>query len=359
MNEAAGTITVSGTSGEQITAGNGITVNGTKQVGGIAGDNQGELQGSAGAYLVSSADKVHATQGLSGGIAGVSEGSIRYAASRCGSVQADEGEAGGITGVNRAGQGIRDCINYGNVTSSDGYAGGITATNAGTITDCQVKAADKGTLKIHSAGVKESGAICGINTGVISAANDSRTMADNTVILSGKATIYGGITGSNQGSITEVTLTAMPQISTSENNLTIGGIAGENKNSINNVSAELKFENFSSYRYLGGIVGSNKAGTIQNATFTGKMTEKNGSAGNCYGGIAGINKARLSSCKVGTIYMNINGVYTATSTSTAEQKEKMATHAGGVAGKNESDAVITGCTIANDTKSQLIAKYGM
>lgn len=48
----------------------------------------------------------------------------------------------------------------------------------------------------------------------------------------------------------------MPQISTSENNLTIGGIAGENKNSINNVSAELKFENFSSYRYLGGIVGS-------------------------------------------------------------------------------------------------------
>ena len=359
MNEAAGTITVSGTSGEQIAAGNGITVNGTKQVGGIAGDNQGELQGSAGAYLVSSADKVHATQGLAGGIAGVSEGSIRYAASRCGSVQADEGEAGGITGVNRAGQGIRDCINYGNVTSSDGYAGGITATNAGTITDCQVKAADKGTLKIHSAGVKESGAICGINTGVISAANDSRTMADNTVILSGKATIYGGITGSNQGSITGVTLTAMPQISTSENNLTIGGIAGENKNSINNVSTELKFENFSSYRYLGGIVGSNKAGTIQNATFTGKMTEKNGSAGNCYGGIAGINKARLSSCKVGTIYMNINGVYTATSTSTAEQKEKMATHAGGVAGKNESDAVITGCTIANDTKSQLIAKYGM
>ena len=62
-------------------------------------------RGSAGAYLVSSADKVHATQGLAGGIVGVSEGSIRYAASRCGSVQADEGEAGGITGVNRAGQG--------------------------------------------------------------------------------------------------------------------------------------------------------------------------------------------------------------------------------------------------------------
>ena len=67
-------------------------------------------------------------------------------------------------------------------------------------------------------------------------------MADNTVILSGKATIYGGITGSNQGSITGVTLTAMPQISTSENNLTIGGIAGENKNSINNVSAGFEFE---------------------------------------------------------------------------------------------------------------------
>ena len=77
-------------------------------------------------------------------------------------------------------------------------------------------------------------------------------MADNTVILSGKATIYGGITGSNQGSITGVTLTAMPQISTSENNLTIGGIAGENKNSINNVSAELKFESFSVTVILAG-----------------------------------------------------------------------------------------------------------
>ena len=131
----------------------------------------------------------------------MSKGSIRYAASRCGSVQADEGEAGGITGVNRAGQGIRDCINYGTVTSSDGYAGGITATNAGTIADCQVKAADKGTVKIHSAGVKESGAICGINTGVIRAADDSRTMADNTVILSGKATIYGGNYRSESGEV--------------------------------------------------------------------------------------------------------------------------------------------------------------
>ena len=359
MNETAGTITITGTSGEQVAVGSGVTVNGTTQVGGITGHNLGNLQGSADSYLVSSADKVHATQGLAGGIAGVSEGTIRYAASRCDSVQADEGEAGGITGGNRAGQEIRDCIDYGNVTSSDGYAGGIAATNAGTITDCQVKAANKGTIKIHSVGVKESGAICGVNTGVISATNGSRTMADSTVLLSGQATIYGGITGSNQGSITGVTLTGMPEISTSEKNLTIGGIAGENKNSINGVSADLKFENFSSYRYLGGIVGANKAGTIQNATFTGKITEKTGSAGNCYGGIAGINEARLSSCKVGTIYMNIKGVYTATSTSTAEQKEQMATHAGGVAGKNESNATITGCTIENHADSQLIAQYGM
>lgn len=359
VNESAGTIRVTGSTGEQVAVGSGVTVNGTVQVGGIVGVNQGNLQGSAGAYLISKADRVRATQGLAGGIAGVSEGMIRYAANRCDSVQADEGEAGGITGVNQEGHAIENCINYGNVTSSDGYAGGIAATNAGTIAGCQVKA-DKGTVKIHSVGVKESGSVCGINTGVIRGDNDGTAMVDSTVTLSGTAAIYGGIAGSNQkGTITGIVVNDMPVIDSRENNLTVGGVAGKNEGWITDAAVSLSIENFSNYRYLGGIAGENKAETIANCTFTGRIIEKNGSAGNCYGGITGLNEATLRNCKIGKIYMKINGVYTATSTSTAEQKEKMATHAGGVAGKNETGAVITGCTIENHADSELIAGYGM
>ncbi len=360
-NESAGVIRITASKGEQVAAGDGLTVNGTRQVGGIIGYNQGNLQGTATAMLVSKANRVRATQGIAGGIAGASEGKIAYAANRSGSVQADEGEAGGIVGINQAGQVILNCINYGDVTSSDGYAGGIAAVNNGSISDCQVKAATKtGTVKIHSVGVKESGAICGVNTGVISRGTDNTAMVDSSVTLSGNATIYGGIAGSNQkGTITGVTVNEMPVIDSRQNNLTVGGVAGKNEGWINSATVSLTINNFSNYRYLGGIAGENKAGTIGNCTFTGRIVEKSGSAGNCYGGITGLNEATVSSCQIGKIYLKINGVYTATSTSTAEQKEKMATHAGGVAGKNETGAVITGCTIENHADSELIANYGM
>ena len=42
---------------------------------------------------------------------------------------------------------------------------------------------------------------------------------------------------------------------------------------------------FKDYQYLGGIVGQN-SGTVSDAAFSGTIEEKNGSAGNCYGGIA-------------------------------------------------------------------------
>lgn len=57
--------------------------------------------------------------------------------------------------------------------------------------------------------------------------------------------------------------------------------------------------------------------------------------------------------------MNIQGVYTATSTSTTEQKEALASHAGGVTGKNETNGSIENCVLTNNEKSSLTAGYGM
>lgn len=166
----------------------------------------------------------------------------------------------------------------------------------------------------------------------------------------------------------------MPQIKSDKNGLTVGGAVGSNTGVVSGiVASNLCFENFSGYKYLGGIVGTNgvtvnqnpqNAGaqiSVTNCKFTGIMTEKvnAGAAGNCYGGIAGINYDELKNNTVDQISMNIQGVYTATSTSTTAQKEAMASHAGGIVGKNEINALIDGCTLTDNSRSVLQAKFGM
>ena len=86
-----------------------------------------------------------------------------------------------------------------------------------------------------------------------------------------------------------------------------------------------------------GGSGKTTAG-VSDCVYSGTMTEKTGAAGNCYGGIAGINYATLSGCEITKITMEIKGVYTATSTSTAAQKESLASHAGGITGKANPDS---------------------
>ena len=74
-------------------------------------------------------------------------------------------------------------------------------------------------------------------------------------------------------------------------------MVGENRKNANVTGVQVKVGEatdssaligFKDYQYLGGIAGKN-SGTVGNVTFSGTIEEKNGSAGNCYGGIAGIN----------------------------------------------------------------------
>lgn len=131
----------------------------------------------------------------------------------------------------------------------------------------------------------------------------------------------------------------MPAIDATKSKLTVGGAVGANEAIITQIVAkDLKFAKFSGYRYLGGITGTNggsgkTTAGVSDCVYSGTMTEKTGAAGNCYGGIAGINYATLSGCEITKITMEIKGVYTATSTSTAAQKESLASHAGGITGK--------------------------
>lgn len=385
INESDGQIQVTGTggtSGEIIVVSNKVTVQGYEQVGGIVGINHGKFSHSGSpAYITAQAKKVQASHGTAGGVVGVTDGDIHYAVNRCESVSADAGNAGGIVAENTNKTAIiKNCNNYGNVRSSDGYAGGIVATNAGMIQYCRVQSpGSSNSVEIYSLGVNASGAIAATNSGTI-----TDCLPGATVILRGNATVYGGIVGENTGKVTSAALNAagtsaynlsyMPQIKSDKNGLTVGGAVGSNTGVVSGiVASNLCFENFSGYKYLGGIVGKNgvtvnqnpqNAGaqiSVTNCKFTGIMTEKvnAGAAGNCYGGIAGINYDELKNNTVDQITMNIQGVYTATSTSTTAQKEAMASHAGGIVGKNEINALIDGCTLTDNSRSVLQAKFGM
>ena len=363
INEAGGTLTVTGSESEITAVGSGVSVTGQERVGGIAGINRGMIgyTGSTGTYLVSGTKLVRASRGYAGGIVGETNGDISNAINRSSSVTADEGYAGGITAVNQSGQIIQNCRNYGNVSSSNGYASGIAARNSGVIRNCKVEGASNKKVEIYSVGKNEVGAVTAENTGTIEA-----SMPGDGVILKGAASVFGGVTGTNSGTVENINILAVPLLETSKGSLTVGGAVGQNYagGTIDDVKVsaenEATFKNFTGYQYLGGVVGEN-GGTTADCEFTGTIIEKTGTAGNCYGAIAGINdaKAELKDCTVGKIKMQITGVYSAASTSPASEKEKAATHAGGIVGKNEEGAVVNGCSLTDNEDSILTAEYGM
>ncbi len=369
INEASGTIRVIGTAdanGELVVIGKGVTVTGRENAGGIAGINLGTLGDSSGPALTSSAKLVRASKGMAGGVVGTTGGDLSNVVNRSELVTADEGTAGGITAVNTTGKTVSSCKNYGPVRSSNGYAGGIVADNKGTVADCTVAGTGSGanvtSIEIYSRGVDSIGAICALNSGTV-----KNSVPGSAVVLRGSAAIYGGIVGTNTGTVTDTTMAQMPEINSTSGNVTVGGAVGQNEGTVNHVKTEgISFAGFQNYRYLGGIVGTNgltKGGEngalVQNCVFSGTIREKSGAAGNSYGGIAGINGGRLESNSVGKLTLDVQGVYTATSTSTTAEKESLSSYAGGITGKNEQYGVIRSCTLKNRADSSLTAAYGM
>lgn len=307
-----------------------------------------------------------------GGIVGTTGGNVTNTINRAGKVTADSGYAGGITAVNAAR--ISNSKDYGSVSSSSGYAGGIAAQNEedGIIENCNVQGTKTKKTEIYSLGVMDAGAICAVNNGTILG-----SAPEENVVISGSAVNIGGITGLNNGTIGDLRatgnlteITAMPEINVQQTALVVGSVAGMNQGTVARVSVKgVDFKNFSGYKYLGGVVGSNGNATVLqdgandvsviNCTYSGEIKEASSEAGNSYGGISGINYALLRDNEVTYIKMNIQGVYSATSSNTAEQKEALSSHAGGITGKNEENGCIEGCMLADNESSSLSAETGM
>ncbi len=410
----------SGQKEELVVVGENVTVTGWLKVGGIVGINQGTLSAkdmgpdapSFGnddslPWLTCQAKEVRAVSGYAGGIAGEADGSISRAGNRSLRVTADRGPAGGIVAVNGENITLSQCRNYGSVYADKGYAGGIAAENYGVIADCSVGFAaaaggvDQQTLTISSKGVDAIGAVCAVNHGKGDKKDDDTTAAGNAllyasvpytgVILSGNAEIAGGITGINRGILgkegdaDKTVVNHVPKIeSTFSGRLTVGAAAGENRGmaqssdgegTILNVTVEgVAFNDFKNTAYLGGIVGRNGVwAEVALCSFSGRIAQSagNAAAGDCYGGIAGENSGELKDCQIRSSVFDIRGgVYTATSISTAAEKEALSSHVGGICGKNEryvdesGTAVcgkIIGCVIegSESEKTEIMVSNGM
>lgn len=361
VNTATGTLSPASGSvqGDVIAADNKLTVRGSSMVGGIAGINRGTLGGTSINCLTNQAAEVRAAAGSAGGVVGAQEGTkavLRYA-KNLGQVTANVGAAGGIVGMNSAGSTVESCIGNGSVTSNDGYAGGVASENYGTIRSCSVGTDNRVTLITRNK--TAAGAICAVNHkgGTVQGA----TLGGH-ITISGSAFILGAVVGDNSGAVTATEVSQQPTYSVSASTLQVGGAVGINRagGTVSKVKVTSDFEKFTKYTYLGGVVGQNNAsGKVTECTYSGTIDEGKSAVGNCYGGIAGLNGGLLQGSTVSRLTLTADGVYTATSTSSAAEKERLSSHIGGIAGKNDTTGIIEQCYIDNTGTGTITVKNGM
>lgn len=361
VNTATGTLSPASGSvqGDVIAADNRLTVRGSSMVGGIAGINRGILGGTSINCLTNQATEVRAAAGSAGGVVGAQGGTkavLRYA-KNLGQVTANVGAAGGIVGMNSAGSTVENCIGNGSVTSNDGYAGGVASENYGTIRSCSVGTDNRVTLITRNK--TAAGAICAVNHkgGTVQGA----TLGDH-ITISGSAFILGAVVGDNSGTVTATEVSQQPTYSVSASTLQVGGAVGINRagGTVSKVKVTSNFEKFTKYTYLGGVVGQNNAsGKVTECTYSGTVDEGKSTVGNCYGGIAGLNGGLLQGSTVSRLTLTADGVYTATSTSSAAEKERLSSHIGGIAGKNDTTGIIEQCYIDNTGTGTITVKNGM
>ncbi|WP_300265214.1 filamentous hemagglutinin N-terminal domain-containing protein [uncultured Cloacibacillus sp.] len=234
----------------------GVTNGGTNvsNVGGIAGKNSGTMHSLYNESIVSGSGNV-------GGVAGDNSGTMTNAVNTT-AITAAGDNAGGIAGYNGVNASIKSGRNAGAINGTD-YVGGMVGKNDG---------------EEQADGKIKGGILTNLSNALVAA-------------ITGKEYV-GGVAGSNAGEITsDNNLTNEGTVSGAKY---VGGIAGENKEGglIENVISDtlvLKAQEGDA-QYFGGIAGTN-SGTITNATNESSVTAEDAEF---VGGIAGQNSGWLT-----------------------------------------------------------------
>lgn len=285
-NDHTGTLTGMGNSNQG-------KVIGKNYVGGVIGKNEVAIIGTEiDGVGVTNSGMVIATSGGAGGIIGENNANISY------TVMKNEGEVHGNASEN-------------GTTQENGTGGiiGVNGTNA-SITNSSMM----NTLNGKVTGISNVGGLIGINHGTVTGGRDSKDgyyqhqIYNNGTIQAGsydektgtlntkipRSENIGGLIGDNMGALTAGYNTGVITAGSSTN---VGGIAGSNSGSIDQVFTNVMTENkqdqtITGDSNVGGIVGNNaNDATISNA-YTAQDTTVNGSK---YTGlIAGNNQGTIS-----------------------------------------------------------------
>lgn len=347
------------------------SVTAANYAGGVAGTNSAEIT------RVENHASVRASTKYAGGIAGVNDagGTISYCSHAKNRVYATNGDAGGIAGNNNKDALIENVQVKADVTAANGTAGGVTATNFGTIGQESELESSSSVSGCTITGTSESiGAVAAYNREGATIRNVK--LAENAKVqFSTPAVTIGGLAGMNEGSVTGCqvengALALNDGLRAGINTVTLGGAVGRTTEygtvSSTDVLLDLT-QNLDKYTNLGGVAGRND-GTLKQCTYSGTMggnVGNNGSinggaasAGSTMGGIVGINNNLIENCTVTHISLQAQGAFNVTDTQTADQKLLNASHVGGIAGCNANKGIIRSSYIAADSGSLVAARYG-
>ena len=170
-------------------------------ISGLYIDSNADYQGLFG-YVSTDGDNIGTVQNLSvsgsvkgysyvGGVAGQNNGNVINCAFS-GSVTSSDSPVGGVVGYNDSGGSVTNCYNTGSVTSSDSSVGGVVGWNSGSVTNCY----NTGTVSSTS-NTSDVGGVVGHNY-----SGGSVTNSYNTGKVIGSS--VGGVVGYNYsgGSVT-------------------------------------------------------------------------------------------------------------------------------------------------------------
>lgn len=284
-----------------------VYADGAAFVGGIAGLNEGLLQGTVGnaGNVIGSA--------YVGGVAGENKANFDgLTASNTGEVKAtgDDGGAGGLFGQNSGAITNAALTNSGIVAGNKGATGGLIGTNTGTISKSHVV----NEAGAQVAGLTNVGGLIGDNQGQLSGGRDETDgyykyqVYNNGVIIAGTwndantnkvvdageiqaggaGEHIGGLVGTNSGTVTAAYNTGAIAAAGSAN---VGGIAGTNSGTLDQVfshimTADKTKEAVQGQSNVGGLVGTN-TGIVSNAYSTGGVTGSESSVGTLAGANTG------------------------------------------------------------------------
>ncbi|WP_302486795.1 hypothetical protein, partial [uncultured Megamonas sp.] len=271
INTENGTITDATNSGN-------INASGATYVGGIAGENNGELNKFNGNYgNVTGGDKV-------GGAVGKNTVDINNAELVSAGTVTSAGGAGGIFAENSGNITNSDLSNNGAVKGDNNNlnsgTGGLIGINSGNISNTSLRNEVNGKVS----GVYNVGGLIGINSGTITGGRDDANtyykyqIYNNGTIKAENGSNIGGLIGynKNNGSLTAGYNTGNIAASGSTN---VGGIVGINEGTVKEVFNTIMTADGKNETIVGG---SNVGAIIGNNTGTGKLTNAYSTNGATY-----------------------------------------------------------------------------